>query len=176
MFVVVLLTCSFLSFLNGLRDRGESNSGIWSGGCDIVCRLLSFLSLRSSARPERKKKTQKQMTDWIDWNGFGDFRWTENLNYHPCYGWSTVYQSSFVQIVVLAERPVFYLFHTLFGRNNGTSNLILGISYLQPFPVSLNGRMCDVQRMLSIIFSQHDDWPIWNQSLIRIVQIHPGEF
>lgn len=43
------LTCSFLSFLSGLRDwRGESKSGIWSGGWDIVCLLLASFSFSFS--------------------------------------------------------------------------------------------------------------------------------
>lgn len=51
------LTRSFLSFLIGLRDwRGESNSGIWSGGWDIVWRLFSFSfwsSFNAKAKYER---------------------------------------------------------------------------------------------------------------------------
>lgn len=96
--------------------------------------------------------------------------------YHPCFGYSNVCQWGYVQIVVLDDQLVSSSFDTWCVPNSGISNPILGTNSIQPFLVSSNGKMCDVRRMLSTIFSQHDDWPIWNQSLIRIAQIHPDEF
>lgn len=59
-------TCSFLSFLSGLRDwRGESSSGIWSGGCDMVCRLLaSFSRSFSSARAVVTHGDMDKLVNW----------------------------------------------------------------------------------------------------------------
>lgn len=174
------LTCSFLSFLSGLRDwRGESSSGICSGGCDIVCRLLASLSRSfSSARAVRMKM------DFFSCNfhnnhcrlGFS-LNWVyQCCTYHPCFGCSNVYQWDYVRIVALDDRLASSSFGTWCVPNNGIWNPILETNSTQPFPVSSNGKRCDVRRMLSTIFSLHDGWPIWNQWSIRIARIHRDEF
>lgn len=167
------LTCSFLSFLSGLRDwRGESSSGIWSGGCDIVCRLLpSFSRSFSSARAVRM---QMETLNWLI--GLRSNEIQEWCTYHPYFGCSNVCQWDYVRIAVLDDRLVSSSFGTWCGPNNGIWIQVLGTNSTQRFPVSSNGKMCDARRMLSTIFSQHDGWPIWSQSSIRIAQIHRDEF
>lgn len=100
----------------------------------------------------------------------------DSSTYHPYFGCSNVYQWDYVRIAVPDDRPVSSSSGTWCGPNSGISNQVSGTNSTQRFPVSSNGKMCDARRMLSTIFSQHDGWPIWSRSSIRIARILQDEF
>lgn len=160
-----ILTRSFLSFLIGLREScfGESRSGIWSGGCDIVWRLFSSSSFFFNANTVGKM-----------------FRLTKLIlekktrgTHHPYFDWKVVCLLDFVRIWALDDQRVSSLSHRTCVQSNDTSIRSVARDQLCLLvPVPSIWRMCDVQRMTSITSSQHDDYPIWNQSSIHTAQIH----
>lgn len=93
-------TFSRLSFLIGLRLRGESNSGIpCSGGWLIVCRFCGSCSLSARAKATQVKKRKHYISWWIsEWKQKyleGEKNDGKGLeSYHPCSSRWDVVQTS----------------------------------------------------------------------------------